>query len=1723
MLPLIQTHQMVPNPHLDHRLRPDHDYDYDYFSHHNLQSRHVSHSSNPYHNAAGSFSTPRALPIRSAPQAPLGTQQGQSLHRITTSFIRSHSHEHAGGGAGGEYSLRRKTPSGTIDNGYDGSIAHLPSGPPPLKHMLLDGGLSRIFPTAIVHQHSRAAGSSSAAGMMGGGGNGGSLQQRMPAAGSWPYQTAGTTTTPTGGVMDHVGRESLGAAPASMGWGMGSLSNAGLLGGLDHGAAAALSTGLPQTVSQQQHNFHVLSSLQQQQHQQPMLVPGYQQQPPTPPVYSPGGYAQQAASAAVWRDGGLLHDYRTPGLLAGGYASQNAVVDSAFMPSQSTMNHGLPNALGLGQYAFPFRPPLSSHPLDDGFSRYGQSHAAHHAPNQRLEALSLNSVAGSPATGSVGDALSPAQFKERALQQAHKAYNDLLYYLGHSKRAHHGRHGSSGSRSSSKMVVYPKPPKTLTAASSSSPTPPRPPPIRNTVYPEATASYSQHLAQKEAAAAAAAARAFSFSGQLPTDRPSLDGNGVPHPAAISAEILGHPGGPMHRHSYSSKPHRAYHEMNSPLQAAKKSLEMLTNLCEQSGWKWVDGILLGGCLHYGLEHYEEALEWFKRIISLDESHVEAVSNIAATLYCLNRQDEAEQHWVRAVKMRPSYLEAVEHLVGLLCTNNRSQEAVNTIEFVQRVLRMPGSGTLGDQGRDTASETDSQSTTTTTPTTTTGGRTPSASPDEYVLDFDRADSPEESFAKTATESSTQPGYGSSGYAIPGSENGRMILLIHAKGNMLYGLKDIDRASEAFEEAVLISAGRQIQGVRSLILLIQSVLAPRDPRIPSRSLVRPKSLSIPLLLPPERAKHTAQLVFAASGGQLPGLQYVAEGSHRRSVISTTSNALLSLAKIFQDAMSNGGPTAGLARQAAGVGDILSLYYLSLSLQESPSTANNVGILLASVQQSSPQHVSVPEAAVATTVPGIVPGSGLALALAYYNYGLSLDPKHVHLHTNLGSLLKDIGQLDMAISMYEQAVACDGTFDIALTNLANAVKDRGRINDAILYYKRAVQSNPDFAEAVCGLSTALNSVCDWRGRGGVLLSEGRYDRWHVDEDGMLQDVRSTGRGSGLMKRVVDLVGRQLGESLTWGCGTLQEPSLQQLVAQLRDAGADMTDGSLDLVAELRNWSGRPWEGSRILRLVERSTRAAVRCWYRDRHIRGIYHAAAGYARPRLPASLSIPSAPTVLPFHTFTCPLTAKDIRMISQRNALRISCSTLRSPWIPTTVYEPPPPPNPHLNIGYVSSDFNNHPLAHLMQSVFGFHDGRRAKAFCYAMTASDKSIHRQQIEREAPVFRDVSTWASDKLVDQIVEDGIHILVNLNGYTRGARNEVFAARPAPIQMSFMGFAGTLGAEWCDYLLADTTAVPPSTLRPHRDNLNLGDVFRDEEDAEADDWVYSENIIFCRDTFFCCDHAQSADGSDERGMTWEEEQRRRWRMRKDLFPNLPDDAIILGNFNQLYKIDPTTFRAWLHILSRAPKAVLWLLRFPELGESNLRRTAKLWAGESIANRIIFTDVAPKQQHIARARVCDLFLDTPECNAHTTAADVLWSSTPLLTLPRYEYKMCSRMAASILKGALPKSREGEQAAQELIAADDSEYEKFAVKLANSLSYRLVQSSTNRPHGGEGVEVYGEGSGRLAELRKLLWKSKWTCALFDTRRWVRDLEDAYDEAWRRWVDGEGGDIYLEDL
>ncbi|ROT40125.1 hypothetical protein SODALDRAFT_332286 [Sodiomyces alkalinus F11] len=1451
--------------------------------------------------------------------------------------------------------LRRKTPNGTIDGGYEGSPAQLSHGPPSFKHVILQATSpsppTRVDPSLSVGESSKLS----------------TLNPPLLVS-TQPRQVEAVNITQCWSTSQN----SASLRPAFPGsYAVHERSTAKKTSGVNRiNATHTSASGYPRpqdstyttravdstTWAMEQRDFVATSS------QKHALPPRWHDQPYTqPPLVFPSSPFTQSADI------------------------------SGSSPRSVTT-------------------PIT-------FSGYGSSLGSHyHSPLLYHESFTIQPVIPPP------EQVSPSWLRERALLQAHGAYSDLLAHLHQTRQS---QQPTLGIGPSSRLLVYPKPPRHPIVAPSI--------PLQHAspINPSSLGS--------------------GFAAVFPSAQPSQFGSltdvaGWDANQATNSEKGAFPYAntlPVFPHCPSPAATRNV----SPLPLAKASLVLLTRLCEESEWKWIHGMMLGGCLQYSLDRCEDALEWFTRVVELDPNHVGALFNIGATFYGLNCLAEAEAYWLKAIKVQPHFLEGAEHLVGLLYKRKR-REAVEVIEHVQQSLKMSEllSGHL--------------------------------TPQDITMN--------------------PHGFGSSGYTIAGSDNGRMLALVHAKGTILYSLHDIEGALEAFEEAILISTGRQIDSMQSLIRRIQLVLSPWHGALSNAEATQP------LLLPPEKAEHTARLVFP-NDAVLPGLRFVPDGPPKRIAVQTTSNCLLSLAKIFQDALSSGSANPAHQRRASGIGDILALYYLSLSLQASPSTANNVGILLASLQLSSPvpSRSNAPGMERQSRIPGIPPGSAHALALSYYNYGLLLDPKHVHIHTNLGSLLKDVGYLDLAIRMYEQAVSCDGNFDIALTNLANAIKDRGRIGDAINYYRRAVSASPDFAEAVCGLSTALNSVCDWRGRGGVVFDLEKYDRWHVDEDGNLVDAQTQPQGSGLMKRVVDIVQRQLDEAACWGSGVLREDTIPVITSYLRQASPVVEQRPVEYASKLRLWARQRWEGSRVLRLVERCTKATMRRWYCDKYLSGSERP-SGYKRPTLPSSLVVPPAPTLLPFHTFTYPLTAKDTRMIAQRNADRISCSTLRSSWLPGSVYPPPSPPSPHLNVGYISSDFNNHPLAHLMQSVFGFHDTAKVKAFCYATTASDMSVHRLQIEREAPVFHDVSSWHPERTINQITKDGIHILVNLNGYTRGARNDIFAARPAPIQMSFMGFAGTLGAEWCDYILADQTAVPPGTLRPCRGNLGVEDLFDDQ--MEDPDWFYSENIVFCRDTFFCCDHAQSSD-PEERRISWEEEQRRRWEMRKQLFPRLPDNAIILGNFNQLYKIDPSTFRTWLRILSQVPKAVLWLLRFPELGEPNLKRTARAWAGPEVANRIIFTDVAPKSQHISRTRVCDLFLDTLECNAHTTAADVLWSSTPLLTLPRYPYKMCSRMAASILRGALPKDDEGHQAVEELVASNEKEYEQMAIRLADSLTYQTSNGCAR-------------GVGRLADLRKLLWENKWTCALFDTRRWVNDLEEAYQEAWRRWVAGESGDIYL---
>ncbi|KAL6235659.1 hypothetical protein BDW75DRAFT_230156 [Aspergillus navahoensis] len=1470
----------------------------------------------------------------------------------------------------GEHALRRKTPNGTLAAGYDGTPGDMTIQPPATKHILV----SQLEPGQLISPQAGFPIDSW-------------QQSSLDQSSAQPLNFPPMHKTDTN--RRNVGPGELAQGINGISW----IRSLNAAPGMD----SVLNQTLPMQPSQQRFYWQNGAYV-------PTVLPATLQQ-----CIGPTASAGTGPYGPYWPDGAYIPyrpaAFREPRLNPQGPFA-NLVNHSGpqfFDAGQQPFNAGLApssnleasdwnqNSLSVSNRDGPVKnnfPPRHSDqkPFDSLNNQHvlpfhtRQSSSISGFPSRPLLHEAPASWSGTPGSGGFqctgplpNSRTANTEFKEKVLSWAHGVYVDLLASIHRARRNSASNIIQDGqTQRVMKPSIYPKPPRQPGLDFSHINAPEF---SRHNSYPSSQA----HRHDRN-----------STSQFQPT------ANHLVERLRHTGRLNSISGSPFSSNSLSE---------NTTVVNAASSLELLSHLCMESGWEWIDGMLLGGCLAYGLGDYHKAMRWYSRIIARDAAHVEAISNLAATLLALDRREEALQHWLRAVKLRPSYFEAVEHLIGLLCSSQRGKEAVNIIDFVQNSLRLSKNGDCFKADEHASeSESDAES--------RVSGASDVGSYEKATFDYD------DDFGRSAVASrqsgeGVAGGFGSSGYSVPGCDNGRILALVHAKGNMLYAMGDYATAAAAFEDAILISAGRRRHGIQGIIKQIFAAFS-QDSR--GRYMGDRQDPQETILLYPDKALQTSKLVFAPCGTP-PGIKYVPEGLARKAALSTTSNSLLSLAKIYQDGMSTA-PATGPPRSAPGVRDILALYYLSLSLQPSPSTANNVGILLAGIHNNAPaKGTTRPGGEIQhPDIPGVIPGSGVSLALAYYNYGLQLDSRHAHLYTNLGSLLKDIG--------------------------------------------------------------------------------------------MLRDPYGIDTGSGWIKRVVDIVDRQLKEGETWGCGILTPNIIEQLCAQLLSgANGRRRSATGNVAALLKSWAGQKWEGSRVVKFVERVIRSITWQWYQDRYVYGREYPSSKYRRPQLPPGLSTPNAPTVLPFHTFTCPLSAKQIRQISQRNGLRISCAALRSSWLPSTVYPPPPPPNPYLKVGYVSSDFNNHPLAHLMQSVFGLHNPTKVKAYCYATTASDKSIHRQQIEKEAPVFYDASGWPVERLVKQIVDDGIHILINLNGYTRGARNEVFAARPAPIHMSFMGFAGTLGAEWCDYILADELSIPPETLSPGTRNTRIEDRHLEEDHGEeAENWIYGEKIVFTRDTFFCCDHRQSAPDARDSYITWEQEQSRRWRMRKELFPTVSDDTIILGNFNQLYKIEPTTFRTWLRILARIPNAVLWLLRFPDIGEQNLRETAVAWAGEETASRIIFTDVAPKNTHIARAKILDLFLDTPECNAHTTATDVLWSGTPLLTLPRYKYKMCSRMASSILSSALPKTESGQQAREELIAVSDEDYENKAIHLCRSLSYE--------PGGS------GRARGRLFELRRMLFEGRQRSSLFDTSRWVRDLEDAYQRVWSQWVNGEEGDIWL---
>ncbi|XP_048508770.1 UDP-N-acetylglucosamine--peptide N-acetylglucosaminyltransferase 110 kDa subunit isoform X3 [Athalia rosae] len=712
-------------------------------------------------------------------------------------------------------------------------------------------------------------------------------------------------------------------------------------------------------------------------------------------------------------------------------------------------------------------------------------------------------------------------------------------------------------------------------------------------------------------------------------------------------------------------------------------------------------------------------------------------------------------------------------------------------------------------------------------------------------------------------------------------------------------------------------------------------------------------------------------------------------------------------------------------------------------------------------------------------------------YNTALRLCPTHADSLNNLANIKREQGYIEEATRLYLKALEVFPEFAAAHSNLASVLQQQGKLNEALMHYKEAIRIQPTFADAYSNMGNTLKEMQDIQGALQCYTRAIQINPAFADAHSNLASIH---KDSGNIPEAIQSYRTAL-----------------KLKPDFPDAYCNLAH-CLQIVCDWTDYEARM---KKLVSIV-----------------------AEQLDKNRLPS---------VHPHHSMLYPLSHEFRKAIAARHA---NLCIEKIHVLHKQPYKYPREVGPRLKIGYVSSDFGNHPTSHLMQSIPGLHDKTNVEVFCYALSVDDGTAFRAKIAREAEHFIDLSQIpCNGKAADRINSDGVHILVNMNGYTKGARNEIFALRPAPVQVMWLGYPGTSGASFMDYLITDEVTSP----------LELAS-------------QYSEKLAYMPHTYFIGDHRQMFPHLKERLILTDKlnakgkvadnvavinatdlspmmESTLIKEIREVIVPDskkpleismkvaelptttpietmiasgqcqmsvngvvvqngmattqvnnktatgeevpqnivittrqqygLPEDAVVYCNFNQLYKIDPLTLHMWAYILKHVPNSVLWLLRFPAVGEPNLQATAQQLG--LAPGRILFSNVAAKEEHVRRGQLADVCLDTPLCNGHTTSMDVLWTGTPVVTLPGET--LASRVAASQLNTL---------GAPELVARTRQEYQDIAVRLGTDREF-------------------------LKAVRAKVWKARSDSPLFNCKMYAQGMEMLYARMWERYARGEKPD------
>jgi protein O-GlcNAc transferase len=602
---------------------------------------------------------------------------------------------------------------------------------------------------------------------------------------------------------------------------------------------------------------------------------------------------------------------------------------------------------------------------------------------------------------------------------------------------------------------------------------------------------------------------------------------------------------------------------------------------------------------------------------------------------------------------------------------------------------------------------------------------------------------------------------------------------------------------------------------------------------------------------------------------------------------------------------------------------------------------------------------------------------AVGFFLRCLKLKPDYAEAHHNLGLAHQKIGQLAKAMTNFRRAIELFPTYAEAYNSLGIALYDNSEINEAIEILSQAIKINPNFAQAFNNLGNALKKI------GAQEKAIAYFSRALEIDPGYVEAHINFGdalRQQGAIDKALTCYNR----------ANAINPNIPEAHFNLGLTHARNDDPPSAIASFARALELKPvFDRARAEKLQQQAMICDWSAIEQDLML-----------IPKLGTEGESVPPFAMLPLED------APERHRVRSEKFIEDEC--LRSPFPPL----PRPTLTPEkLRVGYFSADFHNHATMWLMLGLFALHNQQKFEIFAYSYGPDQNDDIRGRLADTVDQFRDVRDMDDESVAKLAREDGIDIAVDLKGLTGNNRLAIFAYRPVPIQIHYLGYPGTTGAPFIDYLIADDAIIPETECRH-----------------------YSEKIITMPHSYQVNDDKREIS---DRIMTREEF-------------HLPANGLVFCCFNNNYKITPTEFDIWMRLLNKTPGSVLWLLKGNPWAAENLLNEAAV--REISAERVIFADRVPMAEHLARHRLADLFLDTFKVNAHTTMSDALWAGLPAVT--KLGQGFPARVGASLLKAVgMP----------ELITHTAEEYESLIYDLAtnpeklSSLKSKLETNRTTMP------------------------------------------------------------------